>query len=171
MSIAIMAQQQTPWADVAKAAFVVIRMAKTWALAPSPRPPVADVLRAPLVAFMFELRGALRQVEWKKVGIGAGLALGMFFLLLFAVVTAADLTDDLRPGLRARGTAETSGDAYTSAIVAAAQPKQAPRAVKTAEAVDLDDSYDVAPVVAAPRAHQKKNQKKKRAHRSEVFIP
>lgn len=172
MSMALMAQKQTPWDDVGRAALHVLRLAKTWALTKGPRPAPKDVFHAPLVALGFELRTALRQVDWKKVGTYAAIAFGTFLVLLFAVVTVADLTDDLKP---ARVTSRQSGDSYTSAIVAA-QRAPAPPPVVTAAPIVVDD-LDVEPVVAAepvaPRpyvAPRRAPAKKKRAPKS-PFVP
>ncbi len=38
-----------------------------------------------------------RDVDWKRVGVRAGIVLGASLTLLFAVLTAAELTDDLKP--------------------------------------------------------------------------
>lgn len=175
-SLALMAAKQTPWLDTGRAAVVLLRVAKTWALAPSPRPAAGDVFRAPFVAFTFELRGALKQVDWRKVGVGAGLALGTFLFLLFAVVTAADLTDDLKPS---RVSHTTSGDSYTNAIVAAAHPTAAPprpvQAPPPASEDDLEISIDAPPApapapVTAAKSHAGRKGKKKAAP-AEVFVP
>lgn len=177
MSIALMAQKQTPWADVGRAAVVVLRMAKTWAIAPSPRPPARDVFRAPLVALGFELRTALRQVDWKKVGVYAGISLGTFLFLLFAVVTAADLTDDLKPS---RAMTTQSGDSYTSAIVAARNAPKVPApavvVAAPAPAPPQGDGLEIAPepapaAVVAPAPKPRAGKGKKKKAPAEVFIP
>lgn len=176
MSIALMAQKQTPWEDVGRAALRVLGMAKTWVTAPSPRPPVKDVLAPPVMALGIELRTALEQVDWKKVGVYAGIALGTFLFLLFVVVTAADLTDDLKPS---RAMTTQSGDSYTNAIVAARHAPPAPTVTAAAPApspaaappsMDLDEAPSIEPAPApAPKARAAKG--KKKAAPAEVFIP
>lgn len=175
MSIALMAQKPTPWADVGRAALVVLRIAKTWVTAPSPRPPAKDVFRAPMVALGYELRTALKQVDWKKVGIYAGISLGTFLFLLFVVVTAADLTDDLKPS---RAMTTQSGDSYTNAIVAARHaPPPAPAPVVTAapqpqQGDGLEVSSEPTPPPApAPVPKTRAGKGKKKAAPAEVFIP
>lgn len=176
MSLALMAQKPTPWEDVGRAALHVVRIAKTWLLAPSPRPSLKDVMTAPFVALGIELRAALRTVDWKKVGVYAGISLGTFLVLLFAVVTAADMTDDLKPS---RAMTTQSGDSYTNAIVAARHaPPPAPAPVVTAApapAAQPGDGLEFssepaspAPVAPAPRARAGKGKKKAPV---EVFIP
>jgi hypothetical protein len=174
-SMVLSAPKPNPWADVARAAINVARTAKTWLIGPGPRPPVGLVLRAPMVAFGYELRQALKTVEWKKVAIYGGVSVGVFLVLLFAVVTVADATDDLKPS---RMPTMQSGDSYTSAIVASAQPKAATKAAAAPSAAkpDVGDGLEVSEESAAPAAPvkatpKKKASAKKKGKSGEVFIP
>jgi hypothetical protein len=176
VALSLRAQKPNPWADVARAAMNIVRLAKTWLVTPSPKPPIALAFRAPIVAFGYELRQAIKTVEWKKVALYGGVSVGVFLVLLFAVVTAADLTDDLKPS---RVSNTQTGDSYTSAIVAAAHPTAPP--AKTAEPAPANtgDGLEVSseptpppPVVKAATPKKKGAGKKKGAKSSgEVFAP
>ena len=171
MSIAMMAAKTTPWTDVAKAVVNVFRHGKTWLSSPSPRPALTDVLRHPISALVFETRLALKQVAWKKVAFYGGISMATFLFLLFCVVTAADMTDDLKPS---RVATQTSGDSYTSAIVAAQHPTVAsppPVAAPAATGDGLEVSSDEpAPAPVAKKPAKAKKQKKAPAS-GDMFIP
>lgn len=179
MSVVMMAPKPNPWADVGRAALVVLRLAKTW-LVSSGRPPINDALRAPVVAFTFELRQALKTIEWKKVATYGAISVGVFLFLLFAVVTAADLTDDLKP---TRSATTQSGDSYTSAILAEAHPTAAPPASaapaappQNGDGLEVSAEPAAAPAAAPPPVaktpSKKKGGGKKGVKKSgEVFTP
>ena len=180
MSMVMTAPKPNAWADVARAAVVVVRIAKTWVTAPSPRPPAKDAFRAPIVALTYELRQAVKTIDWKKVGTYAALSVGVFLFLLFAVVTVAELTDDLKP---ARVSSTQTGDSYTSAIVAA-QPSVAARPVvapppppapaSTGDGLEVSADPTPAPPAPAPVAKtpaKKKGAAKKKPRTGEVFTP
>jgi hypothetical protein len=190
MSSAVMAAKPRAWDDVLKAGLRVTALTKAWVLAPSPRPAIKTVLHTPLVAFWIELRAALRTVDWKRVGVYAGAAAGALLVLLLAVVTVADLTDDLKP---ARPAQTASGDSYTNAIVARShagktpatrraaspveqvQPVQPVQHVPAAPVADLEFSTDATPTPAtrsAAKASPAPSAKaKKKPAKPEVFIP
>lgn len=175
MSVVMNVPRPNPWGDVARAAFNIVRLSKTWIVTPSPKPAIKDAFRAPVVALGYELRQAIKGTDWKKVGIYAGVSVGVFVFLLFAVVTAADLTDDLKPS---RVSNTQTGDSYTNAIVAAAHPTAAPVAKAAppppAPADTIEVSSEPTPPPAAPvtKAHgKKKGAKKKAAKSGEVFTP
>jgi hypothetical protein len=176
MSMVLMAAKPNPWADVARATLNVFRLAKTWLFTPSPKPPVALAFRAPIVALGYELRQAIKTVEWKKVSLYAGISVGVFLVLLFAVVTAADLTDDLKPS---RVSNTQTGDSYTNAIVAAAHPSAAPvaKSAPPANANANGDGLEVSseptppPPVVKAATPKKKGGGKKKTKNGEVFSP
>jgi len=149
------------WSAVGRAALVVLRSAEAWfrlLRVASHRPAAMDLLRTPLLDLRRELRSALAHVEWRKVGTGAVLALGAFFLLVFVVLTAADLTDDLKPSRTP--VPRTTGDAYTSDIVAASHASTArrptaaqPAAAAPAAAAPARDDLEVTVDIDAPSSH------------------
>jgi len=55
-------------------------------------------LRAPFDALGDALQVAVDAVDWKKYGVTTGIVVGATFTLLFGVLIAAELTDDLKPG-------------------------------------------------------------------------
>ncbi len=93
-----------------KAALAWARTSKT------EREPIKKALRAPFDQMGDELEFVVRSIDWKKAGVYTGIAVGATLTLLFAVLTAAELTDDLHP---ANGAARTS---MTSAPPPAAAP-------------------------------------------------
>jgi len=62
------------------------------------RPSPKIALRAPFDALGDALQVAVEAVDWKKHGVTTGIVVGATFTLLFGVLTAAELTDDLKPG-------------------------------------------------------------------------
>lgn len=94
---------------VALRAFVTASIA--WLAIKGPRPSVKVALRQPFDAVGDELQVAVESIDWKRLGIASGIVIGATLTLLFAVLTAAELTDDLRsPGSGSRmTTAEVSG--------------------------------------------------------------
>ena len=175
MSVVMNVPRPNPWGDVARAAFNILRLSKTWIVTPSPKPAIKDAFRAPIVALGYELRQAIKATDWKKVGIYTGLSVGVFLFLLFAVVTAADLTDDLKPS---RVSNTQTGDSYTNAIVAAAHPtaapvaKAAPPAPAPADTIEVSSEPTPPPAAPAPKpAAKKKSGGKKKPKTGEVFTP
>lgn len=176
MSMVMMAPKPRPWADVARSAINLVRLSKTWVITPRPKPALKDAFRAPIVAIGYELRQAIKATEWKKVATYAGLSVGVFLFLLFAVVTVADLTDDLKPS---RNPNMQSGDAYTNQIVAASQPAPpapakavAPAPANTGDGLEVTPEAAPAPPVAkAATPAKKKGGAKKKKSSSEVFTP
>jgi len=174
MSVVMMAPKPRPWADVARSVVNLLRLSKTWIVTPRPKPAIKDAFRAPVVAIGFELRQAIKATEWKKVATYAALSVGVFLFLLFAVVTVADLTDDLKPS---RNPNTQSGDAYTNQIVAASQPAP-PAPAPTVAPASTGDGLEVSPeappappVVKAAAPAKKKGGAKKKARSGEVFTP
>jgi len=62
------------------------------------RPSPKIALREPFDALGDALQVAVDAVDWKKYGVTTGIVVGATFTLLFGVLTAAELTDDLKPG-------------------------------------------------------------------------
>jgi hypothetical protein len=99
-SMVVLAQQPkppSPWLPLAKAALAVLYALKTWALMGAGRPALRDALRAPGVVLELELREATKNVAWRRLAVGLAAGLGTACVLLFAVLTVAELTDDLKP--------------------------------------------------------------------------
>ena len=62
------------------------------------RPDLRIALRKPFDDLGDELQVVVQAVDWKRYGVMLGIVVGASLTLLFAVLTAAELTDDLRPG-------------------------------------------------------------------------
>ena len=78
----------------ARATIAWWRTKQTEGFRPSPK----IALRAPFDALGDALQVAVEAVDWKKYGVTTGIVVGATFTLLFGVLTAAELTDDLKPG-------------------------------------------------------------------------
>jgi hypothetical protein len=168
----------SPWVDVRKAALEVLQALWVCLRTPKPRPRLMDVTRVPLLKLVAELRVALAQLPWKKIGIGSAIAFGSSLVLLFIVVGIAELTDDLKPA-RTYSATSTMAASPRPPAPAAASPQAASPVVEPAAklaqggqvaavAIELDD----VPAVAerAKPAKAKKSSSKK-AKPVEVFNP
>jgi hypothetical protein len=135
--------------DVVRA-FVQIPMALWGALhAKRPRPRIRQAMEAPVSAFAAALRSYLKHflknVPWRKVGLGFGGVLGTLLLLTVFVLTAADLTDDVKP---------SSGSSMTASVKPPAVLAKQPA---SAETIELDD------VAASPSPQAQVKQKPRAA--------
>lgn len=82
-------------AFVALKAFATASIA--WLQIKGERPKLTVALRQPFDDLGDELQVAVESVDWKKLGVTTGIVVGATLTLLFAVLTAAELTDDLKP--------------------------------------------------------------------------
>lgn len=91
------------WPVVARAAKHYFAAARAWRKMPKiERPPFGVAVKEPRGVFYAELKTALSLVNWRKVGTYAAAGIGTAFVLLFVVITAAELTDDLKPAAAGR---------------------------------------------------------------------
>lgn len=68
-----------------------------WWKTPGPRPSPKVALRQPFDVLGDELQVVVESIDWKKHGVTTGIVVGASLTLLFGVLTAAELTDDLKP--------------------------------------------------------------------------
>ena len=68
-----------------------------WWKTPGPRPGPKVALRQPFDVLGDELQVVVESIDWKKHGVTTGIVVGASLTLLFGVLTAAELTDDLKP--------------------------------------------------------------------------
>ena len=104
------------WLETGNAAIALLRVCWTHVRAPKPRPRLSDVAQVPFQLFLTELRISLRSVPWRKLALGSGIALGTLLVLLFIVLTAAELTDDLKPARTSTTSAMQTARSTTSAL-------------------------------------------------------
>lgn len=153
------------WAEVARSVERLVRAFSGWRKAPSPRPRCLDVCRVPLEVLAADTKAALRVLPWRTIAAGAAIACGSAFLLLFVVLTVAELTDDLKP----------ARPASKAAVAALAVEAPAALTVATAEegeplTIELEDTAPVAkPARAAPASAKKAAPKRKKT--PELFEP
>ncbi len=76
-------------------AFIVASL--EWFRTKGERPSPKVALRKPFDALGDELQVAVESVDWRTLGVRMGIVVGATLTLLFAVLTAAELTDDLKP--------------------------------------------------------------------------
>jgi hypothetical protein len=123
-------------------------------------------MRAPGVVVKSEIKTAVRAVGWKKVGVALGGGIAVVAVLLFAVLTVADLTDDMRA-------TSASQMAKTPPPIAEAPPILPPPPAPVVIAPPTLDEIDTTP----PPAPVKKGKKTKKVAAApkpddgEVFIP
>jgi hypothetical protein len=158
------------WNDVVRSGLVLLRAFGAW-VKTSPRPRVMDLCRVPLNAFVADLRVVLAAQPWRKVALGGAIGVGALVFLLFAVVTVAELTDDLKP------TRTIAGPTHAAIADAPAEPGVASPPAEPGPVVELDDPPPVpaspAPKAAAapPKPVAKPKGVKKPAGVSERFVP
>ena len=68
-----------------------------WLKTKGERPSAKVALRKPFDNLGDELQVAVESIDWRKLGVTTGIVVGAGLTLLFAVLTAAELTDDLKP--------------------------------------------------------------------------
>lgn len=131
------------WQHWQRAAFALRAFALAsleWIKIKGQRPDPRLALRKPFDDVGDELQVAVESFDWKKLGVKTGIVVGATLTLLFAVLTAAELTDDFRPG--------------AAAHMAPAQTARAPEATlldarEIAPATNMA-AMGVQPVAAAP---------------------
>ncbi len=128
-------------AYVALKAFASASLA--WLTTKGERPSVKVALRQPFDNLGDELQVAVESIDWRKLGVTTGIVVGATLTLLFAVLTAAELTDDLKPP----GSAAHLASAETTGIPA----KTAPDARGVAPATNMA-AMGVQPVEPAVQA-------------------
>jgi hypothetical protein len=121
------------WPEVRRLGLVVLRSAWNCYQFPKPRPRLVDMCRLPLRDFATELKAALRALPWKKIAFYGGVGGSTVALLLFTVLIAAELTDDLKPTAAKHSLAEPPAAVSTPAPVIV-QPAPEPT-----EVIDLDE--------------------------------
>ena len=176
MSMSMRAQHARRAKDAVVAFF---RAALTWyRTSKMEREPAKIALRHPFDAMGDELELVVRTIDWKKVGVKSGIAGGATLTLLFTVLTAAELTDDLRPSGKAQMNLQSSGTVTPPPLAAALPPVPvvlAPAPVAPPAAEEPADVDPPAPkkVVAAVKKPAVAPAKKKLAYRSadDVFKP
>lgn len=149
----------TQWRGVATSGRAAAAALVGWARSPAPRPAPLDACRAPLQAFAAELGASLRALPWRRIGVGASVGLGTVLALLFVVLMAAELTDDLRP---ARSSLSSHGAATNT--LGATEPLSA-----AAVTGDATDALEPGELEEAPRAAERPAAEAKR--RPDVFVP
>jgi hypothetical protein len=99
------------WQRALAALKVFATASMEWLKIKGERPKLKVALRQPFDNLGDELQVAVESVDWKKIGVTTGIVVGATLTLLFAVLTAAELTDDLKPaGSSAHlASAETTG--------------------------------------------------------------
>lgn len=143
------------WPDVWRSTKVLLSAWWAWRKTPKPRSRMADVCGIPFATFRADLFVALRQMPWKTIAIRSAIGFGSFFFLLFVVLTAAELTDDLKPRSSDSSTRTADSTAHampTSVTTVTAEKIAAPKPVEAAPApAPADIEIDDAPVAAAAK--------------------
>jgi len=142
------------------------------------REPAKIALRQPFDLMGDELELVVRTVDWKKVGVRTGIVVGASLTLLFTVLTAAELTDDLRPSGKAQMNLQSTGNVTAPPLAAAPLPPApvviaAPAPVTPAAEEPAEEPPAPKKVVATVKKPAAAPAKKKLAYRNadDVFKP
>ena len=148
------------WPDVWRSTKTLMHAWWAWYKTPKPRSRLMDVCGVPVATLKSDLFAALKQLPWRKIAIRGAIGVGSFLFLLFIVLTAAELTDDLKPGApRQLGTRTTEVETPSEAAeVQAAIPVVTPVVAPSVEppVVELDEPAPAAPAVAKKATSGKK---------------
>jgi len=159
------------WPDVWRSTKALMSAWWAWRKTPKPRSRVADVCGIPYAMLRTDLFAALKQMPWKTIAVRGAIGLGSFFFLLFIVLTAAELTDDLKPRSAASST-PSSVTTVTAEKIVAPKPVEAtpaaPAQAEQAPAIEIDDAPAPAAVVKKPVFVKKKSTGKKK---KDLFNP
>lgn len=117
-----------------------------WLRIKGERPKLKVALRQPFDNLGDELQVAVESVDWKKIGVTTGIVVGATLTLLFAVLTAAELTDDLKPA----GSAAHLASTETTGVPARAALDGRRVAPATNMAAMGVQPVEPAPIVIAP---------------------
>ena len=157
-----------------------------WLKIKGERPKLKVALRQPFDNLGDELQVAVESVDWKKIGVTTGIVVGATLTLLFAVLTAAELTDDLKApgsathlastGIPARTVLDARGVAPATNMAAmGVQPMPAPiviepppAATASSTASEVDELAEQ-PAPVAKKAKKAKPKSTKLAVRSAPF--
>jgi hypothetical protein len=150
------APQPSRWPEVLRSAKALFRAWRAWYKTPKPRTRMMDVCGVAIATLRVDLLAALQELPWRKILVRGGIGFASFLFLLFAVLTVADLSDDLKPSA---SRAATSKVETTNALEAK------PAETVEAPAIELDEddvtpSADKKPVVSAKKPASAKKRKK-----------
>lgn len=120
-----------------------------WLKIKGERPSIKVALRQPFDNLGDELQVAVESIDWKKLGVTTGIVVGATLTILFAVLTAAELTDDLKPPGSAAHLASTESGSIPANPAKTASDA---RGVTPATNMAAMGVQPVAAVVAAPPA-------------------
>lgn len=171
-----MAPQPSRWSDVARSALALARAWWSCVRAPKPRPRVSDVCLIPAQQLLTDAKVALAGLPWRKIAIGGGLAFGTLVVLLFVVLTAAELTDDLKPARATSAmtaTTANNGDVASPAVAPTAfveaKPNEPSAGADPEPAATIELEDETPPPAAKPKPKSKKPTPKKKP--VELFNP
>lgn len=140
------------WQRVATALRDFAAASVAWIKLEGDRPSLKVALRKPFDNLGDELQAAVESIDWKKLGVTTGIVVGATLTLLFAVLTVAELTDDLKPPGAATHLASTeaSGIASKTALDARGVAPATNMAALGVQPVAASAALPPAPVVIAP---------------------
>ncbi len=131
-----------------------------------PPPPPTDVTWTDARRALHDrevLFALIRCLPWRRIGFGAAITGGAFLVFLFAVVTVAELTDDLKPARK------SSSSRIAPPVVAPALPIVVAAVVApAASAIEVDEAPPPPPV-KKPTAKAKAKAKPKKAPAPRFF--
>jgi hypothetical protein len=152
-----------------------------WLRIKGERPKLKVALRQPFDNLGDELQVAVESVDWKKMGVTTGIVVGATLTLLFAVLTAAELTDDLKPagsathlastGIPARTALDARGVAPATNMAAmGVQPMPAPIVIEPPPAATASSTAGEVDELAEQPAPVAKKAKKTKARTTKLAV-
>lgn len=154
------------WPDAWRSLKALMLACMAWYRIPKPRSRLRDVCGEPFAELRGHVYAAIEQLPWRKILVRSGIGLGTFLLLSFVVLTAAELTDDLKPGAsRSVGLA--------TKVEAPKAEEASPAAALSAEGptIELEDPATPAAAKKAGAAAKKPGPGKKKKKGADVFAP
>lgn len=133
-------EEPSPWAAAGRSGLAALRALRSWTTqSPKPRPLLMDVCRAPFAAFAADLRVALGRLPWKKIGWTTAYLFAGATVFLVAVMTVAELTDDLKPARAASPHGKLGPAARTGSHSTALDERGSSSAPAETAQIELDD--------------------------------
>jgi hypothetical protein len=174
--VAAAEREPSPWVKTWNATLAVIVTAIRWVRSGKfGRPPFRDAMHVPVTVLRVELAAAVREMSWQTVATAAGIAIGTFGVILFTVLTVAELTDDYHaPGAAKAAQAMPTSAAPPLADNAKAAVPVVVQPVATSDpppAMELDDDPPPPPKTIKKAAPVKKAAPAPKSAEVEVFIP
>lgn len=168
----VVAPLPSAWRNVGASGLALFHVLSSWIRLPKPRPALREVAAVPFALLETDVRTALRELPWKKIGWSSLAAFGAVALFLVAVFAVAELTDDMKPTHPAVASKYGPTSAQTPSAMRGAGGVSTNESAAPTVQIELDD--EPAPIVhfaSAPMAAKSKAKGNKKPRQADIFIP